>query len=134
MNAKALQYHHHGFSLLELICVMAIIGVLTAFAMPVYQTAQAKSQRQLAKVALVKSAQWLEQAAITQGSYPGTLPEAVWRSPDLRYQLSVKSLGQTYVLSATPKGSQTTDSCGVLTLDQSGLRGSQGDTSSCWSK
>jgi type IV pilus assembly protein PilE len=134
MTAKPLPYHHHGFSLLELICVMAIIGLLTAFAMPVYQTAQAKSQRQLAKVALLKSAQWLEQAAMTQGSYPGTLPDAVWYGQDLRYRLSVKSLGQTYVLSATPQGAQTSDNCGVLTLDQSGLRGSQGDTRSCWSK
>ena len=46
-----------GFSLIELICVMAIIGLLTAIAMPVYQTAQSRSQRQLAKVALMKSAQ-----------------------------------------------------------------------------
>ena len=134
MIFKYQTHSQQGFSLLELVCVMAIIGLLTAFAMPVYQTAQAKSQRQLAKVALLKSAQWLEQAAIAQGSYPGTLPDSVWQSPDLRYQLSVKSLGQTYVLSATPKGSQRADNCGVLTLDQSGLRGAQADTSSCWSK
>jgi type IV pilus assembly protein PilE len=130
--------HHptmqQGFSLIELIIVMAIIGLLTAFALPVYQHAQTASQRQLAKVALIKSAQWLEQAAITQGSYPTTLADTVWQSPHLQYQLSVKSQGQTYLLSATPTGSQGSDSCGVLTLDQSGLRGSKGDTINCWSK
>ena len=130
MIFKYQTHSQQGFSLLELVCVMAIIGLLTAFAMPVYQTAQANSHRQLAKVALLQSAQWLEQAALAQGSYPGTLPDSVWQSPDLRYQLSVKSLGQTYVLSASPKGSQRADNCGVLTLDQSGLRGAQADTSS----
>ena len=123
-----------GFSLVELICVMAIIGLLTAFAMPVYQNARSSAQRQLAKMALVKSAQWLEQAAISQGSYPSNLPDAVWKTPDLRYQLSVKSAGQTYLLSASPLGSQTADSCGELTLDQAGQRGAKGDTSMCWSK
>jgi len=113
-----------GFSLIELICVMAIIGLLTAFAMPVYQTAQSRSQRQLAKVALMKTAQWLEQAATSQGSYPATL----------RYRISLSSQGQSYLLTATPVGAQSTDTCGALTLNQAGQRGSQADVSSCWSK
>ena len=123
-----------GFSLIELICVMAIIGLLTAFAMPGYQTAQSRSQRQLAKVALMKSAQWLEQAATSQGSYPDTLPESVWRTTELRYRISLSSQGQTYLLTATPAGAQSTDTCGALTLNQAGQRGSQANDSSCWSR
>jgi len=123
-----------GFSLLELICVMAIIGLLTAFAMPVYQTAQARSQRQLAKVALMKSAQWMEQAATSQGSYPDSLPDSVWRTDPMRYRLSVSSQGQSYVLTATPLGSQASDSCGALTINHAGLRSAQGNASECWSK
>ena len=123
-----------GFSLLELICVMAIIGLLTAFAMPIYQTAQARSQRQLAKVALMKSAQWLEQAATSQGSYPDSLPESVWRTDTMRYRLNVSSQGQSYVLTATPLGAQAADSCGALTVNQAGLRSAQGNAVDCWSK
>ena len=123
-----------GFSLIELICVMAIIGLLTAFAMPVYQTAQSRSQRQLAKLALMKSAQWLEQAATSQGSYPDALPDSVWNTAELRYRLSLSSQGQSYILTATPLGAQNKDTCGALTLNQAGQRGSQSNDSNCWSK
>ena len=129
-----IRYLQNGFSLIELVCVMAIIGLLTAFAMPVYQTAQSRSQRQLAKVALVKSAQWLEQAATSQGSYPDSLPESVWRTAELRYRISLNSQGQSYLLTATPVGAQSTDTCGALTLTQAGQRGSQSNDSNCWSK
>ena len=98
-----------GFTLIELLCVLAIVGLLSALAMPVYQNAQSRSQRQLAKVALVKSAQWLEQAAMSSGSYPSLLPESVWRSPEFNYTLSLTSQGQSYVLTATPARGQQPD-------------------------
>ena len=123
-----------GFTLIELLCVLAMVGVLSAIAMPVYQQAQSRSQRQLAKVALVKSAQWLEQAAMAKGSYPAELPESVWRTPEFTYRLSMVSQAQSYVLTATPHQRQKQDDCGALTLDQTGQRGAQGDVQSCWSK
>ena len=123
-----------GFTLIELLCVLAIVGLLSALAMPVYQNAQSRSQRQLAKVALVKSAQWLEQAAMSSGSYPSLLPESVWRSPEFNYTLSLTSQGQSYVLTATPARGQQPDQCGALTLNQAGQRGAQGDVHFCWSK
>jgi type IV pilus assembly protein PilE len=125
---------HAGFTLLELLIVMSVIGLLSALAMPVYQSAQARSQRQLAKLALMKSAQWLEQAATSQGSYPASLPTSVWQTSELKYRISVSSQSQTYVLTATPVGNQQADDCGSLTLNQSGQRSAQGDTALCWSK
>ena len=110
---------------MELLIVMSVIGLLSALAMPVYQTAQARSQRQLAKLALMKSAQWLEQAATTQGSYPANLPASVWQTPELKYRISINSQSQTYVLTATPFGNQQADDCGSLTLNQAGQRGAQ---------
>ena len=125
---------HAGFTLLELLIVMSVIGLLSALAMPVYQTAQARSQRQLAKLALMKSAQWLEQAATSQGSYPANLPNSVWQTPELKYRINVSSQSLTYVLTAVPLGNQQADDCGFLTLNQTGQRGAQGDAALCWSK
>jgi len=119
---------------MELLIVMSVIGLLSALAMPVYQTAQARSQRQLAKLALMKSAQWLEQAATTQGSYPANLPASVWQTPELKYRISINSQSQTYVLTATPFGNQQADDCGSLTLNQAGQRSAQGNAALCWSK
>jgi type IV pilus assembly protein PilE len=82
----------------------------------------------------MKSAQWLEQMATSQGNYPDSLPESVWRTPELRYRLSLVGNGQGFLLTATPVGTQSQDNCGALTLDQAGQRGSQADVSSCWSK
>lgn len=113
---------------------MSIVGLLSALAMPVYQTAQARSQRQLAKLALMKSAQWLEQAATTQGSYPASIPVSVWQTPELKYRISVNSLAHSYVLTATPFGNQQADDCGSLTLNQAGQRNAQGDAALCWSR
>ena len=123
-----------GFTLIELLCVLAIVGLLSALAMPVYQNAQSRSQRQLAKVALVKSAQWLEQAAMSTGSYPSVLPDSVWQTPEFSYTLSLSAQAQSYVLTATPVRRQKQDGCGALTLDHIGQRGAQADVTYCWSK
>lgn len=86
------------------------------------------------QVALVKSAQWLEQAAMATGRYPAVLPDSVWRTPEFNYTLSLSAQAQSYVLTATPSGKKQQDNCGALTLDQVGQRGAQGDVTYCWSK
>ena len=123
-----------GFTLVELVCVLAIMALLSAMAMPVYQRAQNRSQRQLAKLALYKAAQWMEQAATAQGAFPGQLPDSIWRSAELNYRLQLNSQPLSYQLTATPLGGQTTDPCGALTLTQTGQRGADGNAADCWAR
>ena len=126
-----------GFTLIELLFVMAVIAILSSLALPSYQHTQQKGQRTLAKLALVKTAHWLERAASISGSYPSGVPDSVWQSSDLRYRLQVQSQAQSFTLIAIPLGAQSKDVCGNLTLDHTGERGVQNATWSatqCWER
>lgn len=127
----------HGFTLVELLCVMAVVALLSSLALPSYQSSQQRGQRTLAKLALMKSAHWLERAASLSGIYPTAMPDAVWQSGELRYRLVLQSQGQGYALIATPVGSQSQDPCGQLTLNHAGERGVQYaslSASRCWDR
>lgn len=124
-----------GFTLIELLTVLAIVGLIGSLALPSFQGVQQRAQRALAKVALLKAAHWLERAFSTQGSYPITLPDAVWQSPDMRYRVELQSQTTAFVLKAVPTGGQSADVCATLTLNQSGERGVLGASLSagaCW--
>jgi len=127
--------HQPGFTLVELLTVLAIIGLLSSLAMPSFQQTHQRSQRGLAKLALLKSAHWMERSFNSNGAYPVNLPDAVWHSPDIRYRLSMTSSGSSFVLQATPVGGQTADACGSLTLSATGERGVQNaalTANTCW--
>lgn len=126
-----------GFTLLELLVVLALIGLLSSLAVPGFQGMQQRSQRALAKVALLKAAHWLERSASTQGSYPSALPDAIGHSPELHYRLQLQSQAEAFVLKAIPTGTQSSDACATLTLNQAGERGVLGATltaAACWGR
>ena len=124
-----------GFTLIEMLTVLALIGLLTSLAWPSFQGFQQRAQRTLAKVALLKAAHWMERTASSQGRYPSVMPEGVWQSPDMRYRLELQNLDAAFVLMAVPTGGQSADACATLTLNQAGERGVQGATlpaGVCW--
>lgn len=126
-----------GFSLIELLFVMALIAILSSIALPNFQNTQQKSQRTLAKLALAKTAHWLERAASISGNYPSSLPDSVWQSSELRYRLQVQSQAQSFTLTAIPLGAQAKDACGSLTLGHTGERGVQNaalSAAQCWER
>lgn len=69
--------HERGFSLLELIVVMAIIGILVVYAIPAYQDATLRAKESVLKEDLVRMRDSLEQYLTDKGLYPAALEDLV---------------------------------------------------------
>ena len=128
-----------GFTLIELMVVVAIVAILAAIAYPSYQEQIRKSRRAQAKADLVELTQALERFRTVQNTYAGiTLPFTQSpRAGTARYTLAVSGNTATaFTLTATPQsaGGQDADRCGTLTINQAGVKTESGsaDYSECW--
>jgi type IV pilus assembly protein PilE len=134
-----------GFTLMELMIVVAIVGILAAIAYPSYMDSVRKSRRADAKAALSNAAQALERYYTEKNTYlNATLGDGAGaifpdHSPSDQahnsayYILSITNQGaSTYTLNATPTGTMTSDSCGTLTLDHIGQKGAALSIAQCW--
>ncbi|MDX1588985.1 MAG: type IV pilin protein [Oleiphilaceae bacterium] len=125
-----------GFSLIELMIVVVIIGIIAAIAYPSYQRNIEQTRRTTAQSEMMELAQGLERYYTSNYTYVGaslrfnTSPRGT-PSAEAFYDFALNSVSQNaYQISATPKNAQSSDRCGTLTLDQQGNRGA-GDTD-CW--
>lgn len=129
-----------GFTLMEMMITVAIIGILAAVAYPAYTEQVAKGRRADARTRLVAAQQWMERYYTERYSYASagettknadfdnqtsfvTSPPAGEGSA--MYGLSVMVNGATYTLTATRQAgsAMANDACGNLTLTQDGTRG-----------
>lgn len=142
-----------GFTLIELMIVVAIIGILASIAYPSYQESIRKSRRADAKGALLGFANAMERHYTETNSYcdaggtgganscggatndTGSPSIFSIKSPidgnDKYYDLTIQAANaNTYTLRATPAGGQASDSCGNLEITHTGVK--TPTTSGCW--
>lgn len=139
MNPKHDLKSHLGFTLIELMITVAIIGILAAIAYPSYTQYVLRANRSEAKAILTETAQFMERHFTTNGTYVGGAVSSVSAvSPKgatgsaIKYNISfsVAPTLTAFTLQAVPAGGQASDSCGTLTLSNTGAQ--TPTTAGCW--
>jgi type IV pilus assembly protein PilE len=133
----------NGFSLLELMIVVAIVGIIAAIAIPSYTSYVRQANRTDATRSMTLDAQALERCYSQTFAYTGcaTAPAGTAPSSQGNYSvvIAVTANPATYSITATPiSASQMGDTaCAVFTLNSAGTQGATNssaanNTKTCW--
>ncbi len=122
-----------GFSLIELLIVIAILGIIVGIAVPQYNQYRRRANRAEARTTLVEAAQIAERFFVRNNTYVGAAAggNIPAQSPHGLYAIAYNAPNATtFTITATPQGGQAGDECGAFTINQAGVRGAA--QAGCW--
>ena len=126
-----------GFTLIELMITLVVITILLAIAFPSYERIVVRANRAEAIEALLTAAACQERLFIRNNAFDANACAGATNNGHYLISVATPNGGQNFVLTATPQNNQVKDDCGVLTLDDRGLRTASSETGeraqNCWS-
>lgn len=130
--------NNRGFTLMELVIVVAIIGILATIALPSYNGYVVRASREAAQTEMLQMAALQEKIYLNSSSYSvaanvisdvytgqaaGGLGNNTATSVDRKYTYTCAPCGaQSFTLNATPVATSTQKNDGTLLVDSTGLR------------
>lgn len=150
-SRDAVQLRQRGVTLLELMIVVAIIAIISAFAYPSYMNYVVNTKRTVATTTLLQVAERQQQFFIDNKQYTNDLTDlgfaadplvvaddgqtTVAGDSDAVYSIALSNVtATTYTISAAPLHGQASrdNHCANLTLDHAGARGNSAGGDDCW--
>lgn len=130
----------NGFTLIELMIVVAVIAILAAIAYPTYQNQTRKARMGQAQADLLELAQFMERCFVSNNTYVAcALPFTTSPRngiPYYRISFNPATTRTAFTLQAEPQpeGGQNRQICGTLTLNERGVKGfaATGTQADCW--
>lgn len=134
LSARRGTLHDRGFTLIELMIVLAVVGLLTAISYPVYRQHIIRGNREAAKTELVEIAAQQEKIYLNSDAYTSNLTTAytgtsagglgrtTGKTSNGKYTLSIATAAQSYTVTATPVSTTVQASDGTLTVSSNGNR------------
>jgi type IV pilus assembly protein PilE len=125
-----------GFTLIELMVVVAIIGILASIGYPSYISHVVKARRVAGATCMMEMAQFMERYYTTKMKYAGAkLPQTACVTEVADHYtigFSADPGDTSYTLTATPQGAQASKDgqCGTLSVNQAGVKAVTGSAGS----
>ncbi len=128
-----------GFTLIELMITVAIIGIGSSVAYPLYADYVKKARRSDAVSALSQGSLVMERCRTEKSTYTGCSPgDTTSLSKHYNLSVDVNNTGTSYQLTASPdiaSPQYSDDECNAFTLSSKGVKGHTGSAtapSACW--
>ena len=124
--------YNKGFTLIELMIVVAIIGILAAIAYPSYQNYKIRTHRTDAQAEMIAIGQSLSQYKATRGNYSNATIARIYgnsvtpKQGTALYDLTLNVTNSTWTLTAEPIAVSGQKGDGALTITHTGTQ--------CWYK
>lgn len=133
---KLRKFNSNGFTLIEVMIVVAIIGILATISYPSYtqyvtQSNRTEGQRELLRIANLMEQRFLDMRAYTNDLRNLGFSNATYTTESGLYVISSVSDGTTFTLTADAQGHQASadSACDPMTVNDLGQRTPIDD---CW--